>query len=174
MQQIVPVILAGGSGTRLWPLSRALYPKQFLALAGPQTLFQQAVLRLVALGDDYKHHLGCQWHVLALHRLGRDAEALASLRTALEAMWNSDSADAVRAVPWNVDGDPPLVERKPADEAFEAACYALMVELQPDNVFAWAAHARTARSASERKAALEAWVKNKGSLNVIAQVGTPR
>ena len=52
MQQIVPVILAGGSGTRLWPLSRALYPKQFLALAGPQTLFQQAVLRLVALGGD--------------------------------------------------------------------------------------------------------------------------
>lgn len=49
---IVPVVMAGGSGTRLWPLSRALYPKQFLALSGPRTLFQEAVLRLAALGDD--------------------------------------------------------------------------------------------------------------------------
>ena len=46
---VVPVILAGGSGTRLWPLSRALHPKQFLALAGDETLFQQAALRLAAL-----------------------------------------------------------------------------------------------------------------------------
>jgi mannose-1-phosphate guanylyltransferase/mannose-6-phosphate isomerase len=42
---VQPVILAGGGGTRLWPLSRALYPKQFLALSGPQTLFQQTMLR---------------------------------------------------------------------------------------------------------------------------------
>ncbi|UUX96856.1 mannose-1-phosphate guanylyltransferase/mannose-6-phosphate isomerase [Aquabacterium sp. J223] len=44
-----PVVMAGGSGTRLWPLSRASHPKQFLALAGPATLFQQAVQRLQAL-----------------------------------------------------------------------------------------------------------------------------
>ncbi|MDC0716172.1 WGR domain-containing protein [Nannocystis bainbridge] len=110
---------------------------------------------LEALGSDHTHHLGCQWHVLALHRLGRDAEALASLRTALDAMWDKESAEAVRAVPWNDYGDPPLVERGPTDAAFEAACYSLAVEVQPDNVFAWAGHARTARSASERKAALE-------------------
>ncbi|MEP7300815.1 MAG: mannose-1-phosphate guanylyltransferase/mannose-6-phosphate isomerase [Caldimonas sp.] len=47
--KVVPVILAGGSGTRLWPLSRALHPKQYLALAGGETLFQQAALRLAAL-----------------------------------------------------------------------------------------------------------------------------
>jgi hypothetical protein len=40
-----PVIMAGGSGTRLWPLSRAGYPKQFLVLAGNRSLFQQAVRR---------------------------------------------------------------------------------------------------------------------------------
>jgi len=44
-----PVIMAGGSGTRLWPLSRATYPKQFLALHGRQSLFQQAALRLQSL-----------------------------------------------------------------------------------------------------------------------------
>lgn len=43
---ICPVILCGGSGTRLWPLSRVGYPKQFLALSGKETLFQQAILRL--------------------------------------------------------------------------------------------------------------------------------
>lgn len=43
---IVPVILCGGSGTRLWPLSRETYPKQFLRLHGGQTLLQQTVGRL--------------------------------------------------------------------------------------------------------------------------------
>ena len=51
MHPIVPVIMAGGSGTRLWPLSRALYPKQFLALTGRDTLFQLAVQRVMALAD---------------------------------------------------------------------------------------------------------------------------
>ena len=43
---IVPVILSGGSGTRLWPLSRKLYPKQFLSLVNETTLFQDTVMRL--------------------------------------------------------------------------------------------------------------------------------
>jgi mannose-1-phosphate guanylyltransferase / mannose-6-phosphate isomerase len=53
---VLPVIMAGGSGTRLWPLSRAGYPKQFLVLTDPavdnRSLFQQAVARLQALADD--------------------------------------------------------------------------------------------------------------------------
>jgi mannose-1-phosphate guanylyltransferase / mannose-6-phosphate isomerase len=44
-----PVILSGGSGTRLWPLSRELYPKQLLALTGTHTMLQQTVLRLDGL-----------------------------------------------------------------------------------------------------------------------------
>jgi mannose-1-phosphate guanylyltransferase / mannose-6-phosphate isomerase len=47
-----PVIIAGGSGTRLWPLSRAAYPKQFLVLQSRHSLFQQAALRLQALGNE--------------------------------------------------------------------------------------------------------------------------
>ncbi len=46
---ILPVIMAGGSGTRLWPLSRGNYPKQFLALNGDLTMLQQTVERLVGI-----------------------------------------------------------------------------------------------------------------------------
>jgi len=46
---VLPVIMAGGSGTRLWPLSRAGYPKQFLVLTGDCSLFQQAAERLANL-----------------------------------------------------------------------------------------------------------------------------
>jgi mannose-1-phosphate guanylyltransferase/mannose-6-phosphate isomerase len=50
--QVTPVIMAGGSGTRLWPLSRSGFPKQFLVLSGNSSLFQQAVSRLQGLGSD--------------------------------------------------------------------------------------------------------------------------
>jgi mannose-1-phosphate guanylyltransferase / mannose-6-phosphate isomerase len=46
---LTPVILSGGAGTRLWPLSRELYPKQLLALIGERTMLQQTVLRLSGL-----------------------------------------------------------------------------------------------------------------------------
>ena len=48
---LIPVILSGGSGTRLWPISRRNLPKQFLSLAGSDTLFQQTVRRAVKLPD---------------------------------------------------------------------------------------------------------------------------
>ena len=47
---IHPVILSGGSGTRLWPLSRATYPKQFLPLTGTDSLLQQTALRFADAG----------------------------------------------------------------------------------------------------------------------------
>jgi len=55
MALVVPVILCGGSGTRLWPLSRSSYPKQFLVLSGGatnQSLFQLAIDRTNSVGDE--------------------------------------------------------------------------------------------------------------------------
>jgi mannose-1-phosphate guanylyltransferase / mannose-6-phosphate isomerase len=43
---ITPIILAGGTGTRLWPLSRDAMPKQFLAFKGPRTTYQETLLRI--------------------------------------------------------------------------------------------------------------------------------
>lgn len=73
---IVPVILSGGSGTRLWPLSRQNLPKQFLALAGSETLFQQTIRRaaavpgatppLVVASDDHRFLAGEQLQALGV------------------------------------------------------------------------------------------------------------
>ncbi|ULK51950.1 mannose-1-phosphate guanylyltransferase/mannose-6-phosphate isomerase [Citrobacter portucalensis] len=48
---LLPVIMAGGSGSRLWPLSRSLYPKQFISLTSKKTMLQETVTRL----DTLKH-----------------------------------------------------------------------------------------------------------------------
>ena len=58
MSQIIPVLLAGGSGTRLWPLSRKSYPKQFSKLSGQTTLFQSSAERLTSSAIiDFSPHI---------------------------------------------------------------------------------------------------------------------
>lgn len=51
MTSIIPILLCGGSGTRLWPLSRKSYPKQFVPLMGEETLFQASAKRLAGQGS---------------------------------------------------------------------------------------------------------------------------
>ncbi|KAF1709384.1 mannose-1-phosphate guanylyltransferase/mannose-6-phosphate isomerase [Pseudoxanthomonas kalamensis DSM 18571] len=51
MDKLQPVLLSGGSGTRLWPLSREAYPKQFLPLIGEESLLQETWRRVAPLGD---------------------------------------------------------------------------------------------------------------------------
>lgn len=72
MAKIYPVLLAGGSGTRLWPLSRKSYPKQFSKLVGEETLFQKSAQRLTSsnllefapqitlTNSDYRFIIGAQ------------------------------------------------------------------------------------------------------------------
>src|SRR3984885_14594932 len=48
-QNLIPVILSGGAGTRLWPLSREMYPKQLLALTSKQTMIQDTAKRLAGI-----------------------------------------------------------------------------------------------------------------------------
>ncbi|MDR2837608.1 MAG: mannose-1-phosphate guanylyltransferase/mannose-6-phosphate isomerase, partial [Azonexus sp.] len=51
MNKILPVVLSGGSGSRLWPLSREKYPKQLLPLVGEQSMLQATIARLDGLGE---------------------------------------------------------------------------------------------------------------------------
>lgn len=57
--QIVPIILSGGSGERLWPLSRMQYPKQYLSLVDGETMFQKTILRLNGLENVSKPVIVC-------------------------------------------------------------------------------------------------------------------
>ncbi|MFQ1933236.1 mannose-1-phosphate guanylyltransferase/mannose-6-phosphate isomerase [Aeromonas veronii] len=108
MSCLIPVIMAGGSGSRLWPLSRELYPKQFLQLDGKATMLQATVNRLnklacaqplVICNEDHRflvaeqlRHLNKLAHNIILEPAGRNtapAIALAAL-TALQTAGNSE------------------------------------------------------------------------------------
>jgi mannose-1-phosphate guanylyltransferase/mannose-6-phosphate isomerase len=93
MARIVPVILCGGSGTRLWPLSRASLPKQFLKLLSERTLLQETVLRLgkefeapiVVCNDEHRfiaaeqlREIGCAPRALLLEPIGRNTAPAAA------------------------------------------------------------------------------------------------
>lgn len=78
---MIPVILSGGSGTRLWPLSRGQHPKQFLPLVSNNTMLQETVLRLQGLeglqpplgvcNEDHRFMMAEQ-----LRQIGQQAEAI--------------------------------------------------------------------------------------------------
>jgi len=69
--KIIPVILSGGSGKRLWPLSRKLYPKQYLSLVGDNSMLQSTVQRLEGLENLTEPIIICNEHqrFLALEQL---------------------------------------------------------------------------------------------------------
>ena len=75
---ITPIILSGGSGTRLWPLSRSQYPKQFINLINETTLFQDTLLRLpnevanpiIVCNEDHRFLAAEQLRQLSIHSDG--------------------------------------------------------------------------------------------------------
>src|SRR5688500_9218906 len=109
--RLIPVILCGGSGSRLWPMSRKLLPKQFLPLVGERTLFQDTVLRTRGMPQvqapivitnaehrfmaaDQLREIGVAPRALLLEPAGRNtAPAIAA--AALQA---GDGADAILVV----------------------------------------------------------------------------
>ena len=76
---MIPVIMSGGNGTRLWPLSRKHKPKQFISLFGEHTMFQDTLLRLdgldgvsapiVVCNNDHRFMVAEQLH--ELEEIGR-------------------------------------------------------------------------------------------------------
>ena len=119
--QIVPVILCGGSGTRLWPLSRAGFPKQFLVLSGTTSLFQQAIERVNGLAaDDIAIGktlivTGEEHRFLALDQLREMPEVSATLL--LEPVGrNTAPALTFAALHAVTDGEDPILVVTPADQ----------------------------------------------------------
>jgi mannose-1-phosphate guanylyltransferase/mannose-6-phosphate isomerase len=135
MINVTPVILCGGSGARLWPLSRRGFPKQFLCLTGTESLFQQAVKRLAILensaiqvaapiivtGEDHRflvaeqlREAGIQGWTALLETVGR----------------NTAPALTLAALAAKQDGVDPVLVVSPADqtvvdlEAFKSATQA--------------------------------------------------
>ena len=119
--KISPVVLCGGSGTRLWPLSRAGFPKQFLVLIGTTSLFQQAVERINGLESE---HIGVgttlvvtneEHRFLALDQL-RELKAVNATLLLEPAGRNTAPALTLAALQATANGDDPILVVTPADQ----------------------------------------------------------
>ena len=146
---LVPVILCGGTGSRLWPLSRASYPKQYWALAGSDeaTLLQQTQQRLAGLAglaapllvchEDHRfivaeqlHQIGVKPAGILLEPLGRNtapAIAVAALQAATGGRPGDDGAP------------PPQALRRPLPGPAYMFCFPILRAVMRW-VLCWAAH----------------------------------
>ena len=132
MATLQPVLLSGGSGTRLWPLSREAYPKQFLALAGDDTMLQATWRRVADLADAAPIVVAGEEHRFLvaeqLRQVGAPTPAIL-----LEPIGrNTAPAIAAAALQALRDGEDPLLLVLPSDhvvrdaDAFRAAVRAAM------------------------------------------------
>lgn len=110
---ITPVIMAGGAGSRLWPLSRELYPKQFLTVIGEQSMLQQTVSRLSDIPHDapllvcneehrfivaeQMRFMGCKHNGIILEPVGKNTAPAVAI-SALHAMNNSHDKEPILLV----------------------------------------------------------------------------
>ncbi|WP_425318354.1 mannose-1-phosphate guanylyltransferase/mannose-6-phosphate isomerase [Pseudomonas nitroreducens] len=116
---MIPVILSGGSGSRLWPLSRKQYPKQFLALTGEHTLFQQTLSRLVFEGMEPPVVVSNQEHRFIVQEQ-LEALDLKTQSILLEPFGrNTAPAVAIAAMKLMAEGRDELLLILPADHVIE-------------------------------------------------------
>lgn len=137
---IVPVILSGGRGTRLWPLSRTHHPKQLLPLCGEQSMLQQTLLRLQG-GDDFGPALvvcNTQHRFLVAEQLCQIDQHQAQVILEPSGR-NTAPAAAVAALLAADLSDDPLVLILPADHVVED-CSALHQAIRKGKSLAEAGH----------------------------------
>src|SRR3989339_2269904 len=117
---IVPVILSGGSGTRLWPLSRELFPKQLINIENTHTMLQNTLLRLEGIEDINPPIIICN----EVHRF-MTAEQLRQIKIEPEAIIlepvgkNTAPAIAVAALKAMEQQKDPVLLVLPADHVIE-------------------------------------------------------
>ena len=121
---VIPVILCGGSGTRLWPLSRKGFPKQFLVLSGKTSLFQQAVERVngiasndISVGETFVV-TGEEHRFIALEQLREIQSVSAKLLLEPEGK-NTAPALTLAALQALKNGDDPILVVTPADQTVQ-------------------------------------------------------
>jgi mannose-1-phosphate guanylyltransferase len=130
--ELLPVIMAGGSGTRLWPLSRELFPKQFLALAGDDSMLQATVKRLHGLQVATPLVICNEAHRFLVAEQLRQLGALSRNILLEPAARNTAPAVALAALQASRDGNDPLLLVLAADHliadngAFQAAVLAAL------------------------------------------------
>ena len=134
-QSIVPVIMSGGSGSRLWPQSRSLYPKQFLPLVNEQTMFQNTVARinglqgitapLVIANEEHRFLAAEQFRLMGrkassiiLEPVGRNTAPAVAL-AALKAVGSKEESSANSQQPTENSGDEPVLLVLAADHVIE-------------------------------------------------------
>ncbi len=124
---MIPVILSGGSGTRLWPLSREAYPKQFLALAGDDTMLQATWLRVRALASAAPLVVANEEHRFMVAEQLRQVDCAPAAILLEPVGRNTAPAIAVAALQAMGEGADPLLLVLPSDHvisdvaAFQAA-----------------------------------------------------
>ena len=115
---IVPVILSGGSGARLWPLSREAYPKQFLPLVDERTMLQNTALRVAGLADTGAPLVVCNEEHRFMVAEQLRAVGIQPATVMLEPVGrNTAPAVAVAALHAQAGGSDPLLLVLPADHA---------------------------------------------------------